>query len=109
LHALQKAVLRQTEMEADDLRLELLDDLAGGLVERRAVGARYGRIRIDAEFRVVMTEPRLPAGLLSGIGFRRRMREEVEIDRLARPLPNDAHGGVDLLRRGECAGERPKP
>src|SRR5690606_7007200 len=96
-------------MEAHHLRLELLDDLAGGLVEGRAVGAGYGRIRFNAELRVVVPKPRLPAGFPAGVRLRRRMREEVEVDRIARSLPDDAHCGADLLRGGERAGITAEP
>ena len=48
LDALEQRRLRQAEMEADDLRLQLLDDLAEGGVERRAVRGVDGRCGIEA-------------------------------------------------------------
>ncbi len=104
LHPLQEAFLRQPEMKADDLGLELLDDLAGRLVERHAVGIRHLGIGIDAQLRVVMSKTRLPLCLPVRIGEGRLMRKEIEIDWFVSPLPDDAQPSADLLGCRERAG-----
>ena len=85
-------------MEAHDLRLEFLDDGAGRFVEGRAVDGGHGFGRIDAELPVVAGEPRLPARVARRIGHGRRMREEVQVERLGRALADHRQILADLLR-----------
>ena len=105
LDAIQQAALRQAEMEADDLRLELLDDLAGDVIEGLAIDRGHGLCGIDGELFVVSGQPRLPLRLAGGVGLRRLVGEEVQVQRLCGPLANDAEVLADLLRARSGAGE----
>ena len=53
LDPLEQRLIRQSEMEADDLRLQLLDDLAETRIERRAVRRIVRCGRIEAKFLVI--------------------------------------------------------
>ena len=75
---------RQAEMEAHDLGLRLLDHRAERRVERHAHAGRHRRRRIDAELLVVGLEPLAPARLARVVELRRRVAEEIEVDRLVR-------------------------
>ena len=72
----------QAEVEADNFRSQLLDEGAGGVVKWRTAGHGSGRIKVGAEFVVVPLEQRLPLLSPLGIGNRRHMAEEVEVQGL---------------------------
>src|SRR5262249_57845703 len=93
-------------MEAHDFRFEFLDDRAGGFVERRANDRRQGLCRIEPELGVVGRKTRLPARFARGVGLRRCVREEVEVERFRRALADYAEVSADLLRARCGAGER---
>jgi hypothetical protein len=69
-------------VEADDLRPELLDQLAKRRVERRAVARRHRRRRIDPQLAIIGREPVAPTRLAGVAQLRQRMTEEIDVDRL---------------------------
>jgi hypothetical protein len=82
LDPLEKRSIGQAEMEAHDLGLELFDHLAERGVERRAAARRHRCRRIDAQFLVIGLEPVAPARFPRIVGHRRRVTEEIQVDRL---------------------------
>ena len=95
LDPLEQRLVRQAEMEADDFRLQLLDQFAHRGIERRAVGGVDRRRRIEPQLPVIWREPLLPSGLALRIGVDRSVAKEIHIDRRRYPLPDD----IDLLAR----------
>src|SRR5438270_116301 len=79
LDALEQRLLRQTEMEADDLRLQLLDHFAEGGIERRAVRSIDRRSRIETMLAVVARKPLLPARFSLRREIDRRVAKEVHV------------------------------
>ena len=106
LDPLDQRRIRQAEMEADHFRLQLFDDSAHRLIERRAVGGVDRRCRIDIQFLVVGAKPRLPPRLARGIGIDRRMAEEVHVDGCRDALADDVDLLARLLGREHRAGQR---
>src|SRR6185436_9362706 len=98
--------MRQAEMEADHFRLQLFDDRAHRLIERRAVGGADRRGGIDPQFLVVSAKPGLPAGRARGIGIDRRVAEEVQVDGRGDALADDVDLLARLLRRDHRAWQR---
>ena len=93
-------------MEADDFRLQLLDDFAERGVKRRTVGGVDRRCRIEAQLLVVGREPLPPVGFPPGIGVDRLVAEEIQVDRRGDALADDVDLLARLLRRNHGAGQR---
>src|SRR4051812_17940565 len=70
-------------MEAHDLGFQLLDYLAKSLIERRTIATRHRGCRIDPKLLVVRLQPLTPAHLACVVWHRRRMAEEVDVNRRA--------------------------
>ena len=95
LDALEQRPVRQAEMEADDLGLQLFDDLTKCGIERRAIGGVDWRRRVEPEFPVIGCQPLPPACFALGVGIFSLVAEEVHVDRSRCALADD----VDLLAR----------
>ena len=105
-HPVEEWRVGQAEVEADDLRAQLLDERAEGGVERRAVAGRGRRRRVEPELAVVGREPGLPRRLAPGVGRGRAVAEEVDVDRPVGPLADDAELGAEALGVEQRAGQR---
>ena len=70
-------------METHDFRLDLFNQGTGCFVKRRAIDGRHLRVQVDAELRVVRRQMRTPLGLTLRIRLRRRVAEEIQVDRAA--------------------------
>ena len=79
LEPLQQPRLRQPEMEAHDVGLRLLDDIAHDGIERGAIARGDRRGGIDREFAVIRRQSFPPARLAGVVEHRRRVAEEIEI------------------------------
>jgi hypothetical protein len=109
LHALQQRRLRQPEMEADHLGIELLDHGAIFVIERRAVGDRHRRRRIDRKLFVIRLERLAPGALARIVRHRRRVAEEAERHRLPGMRADLADLFAQDRGRKHCAGQRAEP
>src|SRR5215469_10849572 len=87
-NACQQVLVRKTELEADNLGMELHDEIAHFFVEGSAVGAQSGSIVIEAQLDVVGIQTSSPGHFASRVVARLRVTEEVHID-WARCLPAD--------------------
>src|SRR5262245_6426901 len=94
-------------MEADHLRLELLDQVAERRIERRAIAHGHRRGGIDAELAIVGRQRLAPARFTLVVGHRRRMTEEAEVDRLLRAGADLAHLLADLSALSMAHGSDP--
>ena len=83
LHARLQFGRRQAEVETHDFRLDLFNQGTGCFVKRRAIDGRHLRVQVDAELRVVRRQMRTPLGLTLRIRLRRRVAEEIQVDRAA--------------------------
>ena len=108
-HPVEEGCVGQAEVEADDLRAQLLDERAEGGVERRAVAGRGRRRRVEAELAVVGREPGLPRRLAPGVGRGRAVAEEVDVDRPVGPLADDAELGAEPSASSSAQGSEPRP
>jgi hypothetical protein len=106
LEPLQEPRLRQPEMEAHDVGLRLLDDIAHHGVERGAVARRDRRGGIDRELAVIGRQAFAPARLAGVVEHRRRMAEEIEIYGFLRAGANLRHLLADLIGIEHRAWER---
>jgi hypothetical protein len=95
-------------MEAHDLGLRLLDDVAHDGVERGAVARRDRRGGIDPELAVIWRQSFPPSSLARVAEHRRRMTEEIKIYGFLRARPDLGHLLADLIRIEHRARERSK-
>ncbi|MNH24454.1 hypothetical protein D3C79_843840 [compost metagenome] len=98
----QQAGLGQAEMEADHGGFERFDQLAGGVVERRAVGYRRRRLEIGVQLLIVRFERLLPGGIARRIGLRRLVAEKIDIQRPTAGLAEGLQFGANLLQAQGC-------
>src|SRR5262245_7369128 len=108
LEALQEPRLRQPEMEAHDVGLRLLDDIAHDGIERGAVARRHRRGGIDGELAVIGRQSLPPARLAGVVEHWRRMAEEIEIYGFLRAGADLRHLLADLIGIEHRAWERSK-
>ncbi|MNJ54465.1 hypothetical protein D3C77_499040 [compost metagenome] len=103
LDPLQQARLGQAEVKTDHGGLVLLDQLARGVIERRAVGHRRRRVEVGAKFFVVGFERLLPGRVTGRIGLGRQMAEKIDVERAIAGLPERFKFTADLLKAQGCA------
>src|SRR6516162_8989485 len=106
LEPLQEPRLRQSKVEAHDVGLRLLDDVAHNGIERGAVARRHRRGGIDRELAVIRRQSLPPARLAGVVEHRRRMAEEIEIYRFLRAGADFRHLLADLIGIEHRAWER---
>src|SRR6266542_2753363 len=80
-HPREQIVGRQAEMEAHDRRLELREHVGRFGTERRTPGSRGYRVDVELELAVIGRERRAPSRLAFGARRRRRVAEEVDVER----------------------------
>ena len=107
--ALEECRRRQAEMKAHDRRPQLLDQRAGLLAEGLQPCLQRERRRCGAERRVVGRKAREPGLLARYILGRRRVAEEVQIDRLVALRPELGDAGADLVGAEHGARQRAEP
>src|SRR5262249_30802819 len=95
-------------MEAHDIGLGLLEDIAHSRVEGGAVAGRNRRGGINPELPVVGRQSFPPAGLACVTERRRRVAEKIEIYGLLSASADLAHLLANLLRIEHRARERAK-
>ncbi len=106
LEPLQEPRLRQPEMEAHDVGLRLLDDIAHDGIERGAIARGDRRGGIDREFAVIGRQSFPPARLAGVVEHRRRMAEEIETYGFLRAGADLRHLLADLIGIEHRAWER---
>src|SRR5215469_2979111 len=79
-NAHEQIPLRKTEMEADDLGLELQNEIAHFVVEGSAVGAQNSGIVFEPQFDVISLQTSPPVHFASRLATRLRVTKEVHID-----------------------------
>ena len=94
------------EVEAHDLGPRLLHHVAEGGIERRAIARRHRRGGIDPELAIIGRKPLAPSRFTRVVELRRRVAEEVEIDRLLRARADFSHLLADLIGIEHGAGQR---
>ena len=100
---------RKAEMEAHDLRPRLLYHGAESAIERRTDGERRRRRGIEPELAIIGHKTLAPARFARRVGRRRRMTEEVHVERLARAAAELRDLITQLVGREHRGGQRPKP
>src|ERR1700746_88039 len=93
-------------MEAHDVGLRLLDDIAHDGIERGAIARGDRRGGIDRELAVIWRPSLSPARLAGVVEHRWRMAEEIEIDGLLRAGADLRHLLADLIGIEHRAWER---
>src|SRR5215469_9367202 len=108
-NACQQIPVRKTEMEANDLRLELLEEIAHFVVERSAVGAQNSSIVIELQLNVVGIQTSSPAQFASRLVPRLLVTEEVHIDWARCFSANGFQLHARLFHTQQCTCQRTEP
>src|SRR6185503_16308050 len=106
LHPAQQRSLGQAEMKAYHRWPQFLHHGAERRIEWSAVAGRDRRRRVDRKLLVVRPEPLAPSVLARIVWHRRRVTEEIEIDRLVGPLAKLLDLRTQLVRRQHGARQR---
>ncbi|MCY1436820.1 hypothetical protein D9M71_529560 [compost metagenome] len=98
LDPLEQAGFGQAKVEADHRRLELLEQLAGGVVEGRTIGDRRRCLEIGTQLFIVRFERQLPGCVAGRVWLGRLMAEEVDVERAVACLAKGLKLGADLFQ-----------
>src|SRR5690606_38590800 len=96
LHAAKQALFGQAEVEAHHFGPQFLHDGARGSIERVAPATGARQIRFEPQLGVVGRKPFPPGRLARGIRLGLLVAEEVQVDRTAGALADDAEFTANL-------------
>ena len=105
-HPIDQRLLRQSEVEAHHVELQLLDGVAQCFVEPAPARERLRPTTFDPQLLVVGRESLPPGIVASSVVAGRRMGEEVDVHRTVRPRPYERDLLANLVRREQRARHR---
>src|SRR6516162_7861023 len=105
-NACQQILVRKAEMEADNLRMELRNEVAHFIVEGSAVGVRSSTIAFEPQFDIVGIQTSSPPYFASWVARGLLVTEEVHIDWTRCPLAYDFEFPACLLEVQKGTRER---
>ncbi len=108
-HAGHQIRIREPEMKADDLGVQLLDQLAPRCVERFEVDHRARGIGVEPVLGVVTAQPTPPPVARYGNDVRACMAEEVDVHRARCGRPDHRELSAYLVDVAQRTGQRTQP